>query len=284
MTVEALSTKAEIDLRFINDVTAIPRDVGFLLVSTTDRLAGPVARHAGDAQLGSFRCQPLGLADGEGPYPDPDAGTSADTPVVVAHRHWLGVVSDCIGRGFNTFLVLPIIDLAATTRECIVSYEREIIFLPNYKVMYSSFSEYFKGLPPSSRCTAETPGVLSRVDLASEALAPFLKFSVVRNPWDRLVSCYNDKIERRRHTPSFGVWGTPISRITGGANSRLLSSPALSGRCRTAIQIPTGWLSTPSSTTGRAVGSLTTSFSWRLSTLESPMLSRQRAYTSTSGT
>lgn len=94
-----------------------------------------------------------------------------------------------------------------------LSLDNKLLWCPNHKA--GSTSIHMSVLEPTGlvqrrgkfRCISSCPNSVWTIlnkgdDKAREAVRAAPSFTVVRNPWDRLRSCYKDKIVRRKFFPS----------------------------------------------------------------------------------
>ena len=138
--------------------------------------------------------------------------------LLVRSISWDRLLPAALERGFSRFAVPPWRDLDTSFRQVIRSREHRLIFVPNYKVMYSSFRDFmrdtfleFAGAPGATHA-------LNRImDLRSRAAARLFTFSMVRNPWDRIASAYRDKMCRPADHPNQAEYVRPIAAVMGCA-------------------------------------------------------------------
>lgn len=145
-----------------------------------------------------------------------DNKANEETIIVIPGINWLVNIHKLIDTKFRKFAILPTLNLESSKRTCIVSYENKVIFLPNYKVMYSSFREYMRSnFSEFFNAPKVSHGLNSNIDLNDPQYNDFFKFSIVRNPFDRYASFYRDKLARNKDHYNYKWWNYPIRSILG---------------------------------------------------------------------
>lgn len=145
--------------------------------------------------------------------------------IVLPGLNWLENIYKFVNQGFERFAILPSLNLNSSKRVCIVSYEKKMIFLPNYKVMYSSFREYMReNFSEFQDAPQVSHGLNSNVDLNAPKFKEFFKFSIVRNPFDRYASFYRDKLGRDQDHYHYRIWNQPMCSLLGKDKVTLLES------------------------------------------------------------
>lgn len=146
------------------------------------------------------------------------ARNPAELTVIVTDPAWPIRIASLIDQGFEQFIVLRTIDTDGSVRNCIVCHERKFVFVPIYKALYTSVREFMRGNFREFRnARPVTHGLNTQVDLLDPEFAGYFKFSIARNPWDRVVSCHRDKFDRPPGHDNYRLWHMPISTLLGGA-------------------------------------------------------------------
>ncbi|MDZ7833004.1 MAG: sulfotransferase family 2 domain-containing protein [Desulfobacterales bacterium] len=132
--------------------------------------------------------------------------------LVVNFPNWINSLHYYIEMGFKHFVILRLFQSDSWERTCIVSHMNKIIFLPNYKVLYSSIREYFrKNYPEFENAPKTSAGLNTRIEMKDPAFADYFKFTIVRNPWDRVASFYRDKIDKGNNHQNYSKWRHPFA-------------------------------------------------------------------------
>ena len=171
-----------------------------------DRIAGFVSCHLEHSDIMGTPVMVL-----EDLNPREDVIMIADGPL------WLPHVAPLIAAGHRELIVFnPLRSTGDITRMSIICEEIKTIFVPNLKVLYSSFREYFRSAFPEF---AERPlshdGLSSYEDVMSDRFSEFRKFSFVRNPFDRTVSCFREKLMRDAGHRNWILWNKPLQHLFG---------------------------------------------------------------------
>lgn len=120
-----------------------------------------------------------------------------DKWVLLPSYRWFEIIHLYVDVGFRQFVVLPAFNLNSSLRSAITSLESNIVFLPNYKVMYSSIRDFMRSELNEFNNYGMQSGALNRmVNMKKMGKRGFVRFSVVRNPWERAQSAFMDKIGR----------------------------------------------------------------------------------------
>jgi len=136
------------------------------------------------------------------------------TVVLLSATRWERDLIVYFERGFRRFAALPRRDLAGGWRRVIVGRQHRCIFLPNFKVMYSSFQAFMRQEFPEFRDRQdESDELYTTENLLLPAWARHYRFSVVRNPWDRLTSAFRDKLGRGEEHENYHMYRKPIGAI-----------------------------------------------------------------------
>lgn len=145
-----------------------------------------------------FRSNPNGIRKFHGRQVYYDASElPSSTVVLLSATRWERDLIDYYERGFRCFATLPIRDLNTGWRRTIVSDKNGFVFLQNYKVMYSALRDFMRNnLAEFADRSDASYALNSYVDLTSPRYTDYFKFSIVRNPWDRITSAYRDKLCR----------------------------------------------------------------------------------------
>jgi len=139
-----------------------------------------------------------------------------NTVVLLSATRWERDLITYHERGFRRFAALPARDLSTGWRRAILSQGKSFIFLQNYKVMYSAFRDFMRdNLPEFAGRPNVSYALNSNVDFLSPSSASYYKFSVVRNPWDRMTSAYRDKLCRGEEHENYRNYREPIGAIMG---------------------------------------------------------------------
>jgi len=171
-----------------------------------DQIIGFVARDGDDL---SDLDEPVVLLD--------DVSSEAHSIIITEGPLWLPHVSPPIAAGHRDLIVFNSVrSTGDITRMSIICDEIKTIFLPNLKVLYSSFRDYFR---ESFVEFADRPlthdGLSSFEDITSERFADFRKFSFVRNPFDRAVSCFREKLLHDANHFNQKLWNDPLQHLFG---------------------------------------------------------------------
>lgn len=138
--------------------------------------------------------------------------------LIMQGRSWFSDLTRYAASGVNSIGILPCFDPNSSTRTCIVCHETGLIYVPNYKVLYSSIREFLRSRFSEFTDLPETTHALnSNVNLESPEFADYVKFTVIRNPWDRVTSCFRDKMEKPSNVE---FWQTPLAILTGKNEAR----------------------------------------------------------------
>jgi hypothetical protein len=139
--------------------------------------------------------------------------------IIISDPSWSTRIGPLISQGFGKFIVMKFIDVDSSVRNCIVCHEKKFIFVPIYKALYTSIREFLRNNFREFRNAPQvTQGLNTRVDLENPRFDGYFKFSIARNPWDRVVSCYRDKIDRPYSHDNYQFWHAPILTLLGGAD------------------------------------------------------------------
>jgi len=136
------------------------------------------------------------------------------TVVLLSATRWERDLIFYYERGFRRFAALPRRDLTTGWRRVIVGREHRCIFLPNFKVMYSSFQAFMRHEFPEFKDRQDAADELYTTEnLLLPAWAGHYRFSIVRNPWDRLTSAFRDKLGRGAEHENYHTYRQPIGAI-----------------------------------------------------------------------
>ena len=135
--------------------------------------------------------------------------------ILVQGNNWMYEAAKYIVNGTEEIFVISHFSNKEPKRDCIVVDEARFIFVPVYKVIYSSMREMirerfasFAGTPPGS--VINTP-----IDLTDSKYLDYYKFSFVRNPFSRIVSCYEDKLTGSPKSKNNQLWRIPFQKLMG---------------------------------------------------------------------
>jgi hypothetical protein len=131
---------------------------------------------------------------------------------VTNQSDWIQSAWRFLESGCNSLYVLPIFDASHTKRPCIVINSARVIFVPNFKCAYCSFAELFRQSFDEFSTTISLSEMKSYTDLRDASYEDFFKFSVVRHPLSRAMSCFKDKYERKRHLNIMN-WQVPLLKL-----------------------------------------------------------------------
>jgi hypothetical protein len=132
---------------------------------------------------------------------------------VTNQSNWIQTAWRFLESGCTSLHVLPIFDPSHTKRTCIVIHSARVIFVPNFKCAYSSFAELFRQSFNEFSKAASLSDLKSYPDLLDDRYKGFFKFSVVRNPLRRAVSCFTDKYEGHDRDLNVVNWKIPLLRL-----------------------------------------------------------------------
>jgi hypothetical protein len=137
-----------------------------------------------------------------------------DAVVLLRATHWATQLVTCLRHGFTRFAVPPRRNLTSGERTVIASRAHRVVFVPNYKVMYSSFREFMRErFPEFAGAPASTYGLNRQLDLHARTASRYFRFSMVRNPWDRLASAYRDKMGRGPDHKNQETFVAPLAAV-----------------------------------------------------------------------
>jgi hypothetical protein len=94
-----------------------------------------------------------------------------------------------------------------------VIHSARVIFVPNFKCAYCSFAELFRQSFGEFYATTSLSDLKSYTDLRDARYEGFFKFSVVRHPLRRAMSCFKDKYERRNRHLNIVNWQIPLLKL-----------------------------------------------------------------------
>ena len=109
--------------------------------------------------------------------------------------------------------MLPIFDASHAKRPCIVIHSARVIFVPNFKCAYCSFAELFRQSFDEFSAASSLSDLKSYTDLRDARYEGFFKFSIVRHPLRRALSCFRDKYERRTRHLNIANWQVPLLKL-----------------------------------------------------------------------
>jgi hypothetical protein len=144
----------------------------------------------------------------------PACSAEFDQCVAVTNQsNWIQTAWRFLESGFKSLHVLPIFDPRHTKRTCIVIHSARVIFVPNFKCAYSSFAELFRRSFDEFSAATSLSDLKSYTDLRDARYEGFFKFSVVRHPLRRAMSCFKDKYGP--HSRDFNIenWQIPLLKL-----------------------------------------------------------------------
>lgn len=132
---------------------------------------------------------------------------------LIASFWWVAILSNLKSRGIENFGMFI---HESGTRHCMVLDQFKAIYIVNNKVAYSSLkasicSALGISFPDAYKCGIERP----YVNLNDEQFKDYFIFSFVRNPWDRLVSCYEHFFNRAQDHYETQNYANPYAVMFG---------------------------------------------------------------------
>jgi hypothetical protein len=155
---------------------------------------------------------PCDIQSDAAPLPDFSA-EFGQCDAVTNQSNWIQTAWRFLESGCRSLHVLPVFDPSHTKRTCIVIHSARVIFVPNFKCAYSSFAELFRQSFDEFSKAASLPDLKSYADLLDDTYKGFFKFSVVRNPLRRAVSCFKDKYEPHNRDLNLENWQIPLLKL-----------------------------------------------------------------------
>ncbi len=132
---------------------------------------------------------------------------------VTNQSDWIQTAWRFLETSCDSLYVLPVFDASHTKRPCIVINSARVIFVPNFKCAYCSFAELFRQSFDEFSAITSLPDLKSYTDLLDASYEGFFKFSVVRHPLRRAMSCFKDKYERCDRHSNIMSWQTPLLKL-----------------------------------------------------------------------
>jgi len=207
-------------LTFCQTLESMPSEKPCLIYGVNDRsrriFQRAKTRFASDHIVGFVARDGDDLANVDQPVVAPeDVRPETHRIIITEGPLWLPHVSPLVAAGHRDLVVFNAVRANGDiTRMSIICEEIKTVFLPNLKVLYSSFRDYFRetfsefaNRPPTH------DGLSSFDDITSDRFADFRKFSFVRNPFDRLLSCYREKLLHDAHHFNQKLWNDPLQHL-----------------------------------------------------------------------
>ena len=115
--------------------------------------------------------------------------------VLVASAYLVTICNHVLHRGVDARkIAIPSIPEEFFPRQAMVSHGHKFVYVPNTKVAHTSFR---------SALGKYSENGLENLDFTAPEYDGYFKFSVVRSPYSRFVSMFNDKIQNRAYRAFF---------------------------------------------------------------------------------
>ena len=217
MTTPAIVDFPNARLSFCRTLEALPQGKTFLIYGVNERSARlykSALEHLGPDRVDGFvMIEGQYSTDVDGPaVPLVDVNPDSHSIIIAEGPLWLSHVTPLIAAGHHDLIVFNRRGRNGDiTRMSLICHETQTIFLPNLKVLYSSFRDYFRDtFAEFAQCPRTHDGLSSYVDITKPAYADFKTFTFVRNPFDRAVSCYREKLLHAPDHFNERLWNAPL--------------------------------------------------------------------------
>jgi hypothetical protein len=118
-----------------------------------------------------------------------------DAVVVIQASNILPEINIGVKLGFSNFFILKCPEFYF--RKCLLLDNTNLVFIPNFKVSYTSINELFARF--DSKYDISKKNSVS-IDVSDSKYSNFYKFSIVRHPFERFLSFYNWTIKRNLYS------------------------------------------------------------------------------------
>jgi Sulfotransferase family len=138
-----------------------------------------------------------------------------ETCILLQGNDWMYEAANYVLTGREEICVLPHFSNHGSKRDCIVVDEARFIYVPVYKAAYSSMRELIRERFSVFAGTLPGSVINTHIDLTDSIYLNYYKFSFVRNPFARVVSCYEDKLNVAPTSKNNRLWRLPFQRLIG---------------------------------------------------------------------